>query len=271
MVKFARKGEWNLIDLHCHILPGLDDGPRTMADSLRMAESAVRSGIGTVFATPHHLLSPYDNGRDAVLRATSAFEEALGAAGIPLKVRPGQEIRLAPEWLSDAYEGRLLPLGGTSYALIELPSSGIPADLEHSLHEMSVLGWTPIIAHPERNREAARNPERLRPFVEAGALCQLTSHSVTGLFGGETRRAALEMCERGLVHLVASDAHDCVRRPFRLREALTELAERFGEAFAARLERNAELVAEGRRAEAAPRGRAASTAIGRWARGKSHF
>ncbi|MBB6674805.1 tyrosine protein phosphatase [Cohnella nanjingensis] len=235
-----------------------------------MARMAVREGIEIVYATPHHLLPPYDNDRSRILKAVAKLGDALRAARIPLQVRAGQEIRMTPEWLREAYEGRLLPLSGTSYALIELPSAGIPEHLAHAVHEMGILGWQPIIAHPERNREIARHPERLRPFVEAGALCQLTSHSLTGRFGNETQAAAMSLCKRGLVHLVASDAHDCKRRPFELRAAYDVLEGRFGKLYVQRLERNARQIAGGKRAEAssAARRRPWTSVLAGWVNGR---
>ncbi|MCC3375545.1 tyrosine-protein phosphatase [Cohnella sp. REN36] len=259
-----------MVDLHSHILPGMDDGPASLEMSLEMARMAVREGIEVVYATPHHLLPPYDNERSTVVKAVARLSEALRAAKIPLQVRAGQEIRMTPEWLREAYEGKLLPLSGTTYTLIELPSAGIPEHLPHAIHEMGVLGWRPIIAHPERNREIAKHPERLLPFVEAGALCQLTSHSLTGRFGKETQTAALTLCKRGYIHLVASDAHDCERRPFELRVAYEMLEAKFGSVFVQRLQRNAKLIAAGKQAEAAAvvRRRTVSSVVRRWVKGR---
>jgi len=238
-----------LIDLHSHILPGLDDGPRTLQESLFLAQIAVKEGIDTVYATPHHLRAPYHNGRDKVLEAVVEFNESLREAGIPLRVRAGQEIRVCPEMIQEAYEGQLLPLEGTSYVLLELPSSNIPDFLKEALHEIAVLGWTPILAHPERNKEIADNPELLRPLVEAGALCQITSSSLTGGFGSRTEAAAWSICKRQLAHFIACDAHDAIKRPFQLNAAITKIEKRLGGAWSRYFLDNSSKLAAGQRVE----------------------
>ncbi|BBI32087.1 tyrosine-protein phosphatase [Cohnella abietis] len=234
-----------MIDLHSHLLPGLDDGPKTLQESLFLAHSAAKEGIEIIYATPHHLRAPFDNGRDKVIEAVVQFNIHLRKAGIPLQVRAGQEIRVCPELIQEAYSGQLLPLEGTSYVLLELPSSSIPDFLEDTLHELAVLGWTPILAHPERNREIADNPELLRPLVESGALCQITSHSLTGVFGTRTELAALNICRKGLAHFIASDAHDAVKRPFQLRAAYEKVEKRLGTSWKSTYIENARKLAAG--------------------------
>lgn len=238
-----------MIDLHSHILPAMDDGPTTLEESLVMARSAAREGIEIVYATPHHLRAPFHNGKEKVIEAVTQLNEAIRKENIPLEVRAGQEVRVCQEIVQQAYEGQLLPLEGTSYLLIELPSSSIPDFLEDLLHEIVVLGWTPILAHPERNLAIAREPELLRSLVHEGVLCQLTSHSLTGVFGSRTESTALELCRRRLVHFIASDAHDAVQRPFQLKKAFAKVEKLLGKEWTRYFDRNARGVAAGKRIE----------------------
>lgn len=234
-----------MIDLHCHLLPGMDDGPETVDEALELARLAVKEGIEIVYATPHHLRYPYRNDANAVKKAVAAFAESLRSANIPLEIRSGQEIRVGPELIRTAGEHTLLPLQGTHYVLLELPSTGIPETLDDCLHECRVNGWIPLIAHPERNRDIMRDPEKLRPWIEAGAVSQITAHSLTGGFGKETAAAAVELCRLRLAHVVSSDAHNVEKRPFVLREAYAVLERKLTPAGKREFQRNAAIVADG--------------------------
>ncbi|MFC5401541.1 tyrosine-protein phosphatase [Cohnella soli] len=236
-----------MVDLHCHILPGLDDGPVTLEESLAMAQAAAKEGIRILYATPHHLRAPYENGREKVVEAVARLNETLREAAIPVEIRFGQEARVCSEFVREAWENRLLPLEGTSAVLVELPSFGIPPEWDDVLHELALLGLTPILAHPERNRAIAEDPELLRPYVDAGLLCQITSHSLTGELGARPEAAALSLCGMGLAHFIASDAHDSVKRPYKLKAAFDKIEGRYGDTMARRMEDNARRLAAGER------------------------
>jgi len=188
-----------MIDIHSHILPGLDDGARDLEQSLELARQAVREGIHTVIATPHHRNGRYDNPGGAVRQAAEALARELAAAGIPLKLRCGQEIRVYAELPEDLERGEALTLNGSRYLLLELPSGYVPQGMDELLHELRVMGRVPVIAHPERNRELAADPGRLAAWVRQGVLLQLTSHSVSGALGPRLARLCLDWCRRNLV------------------------------------------------------------------------
>ena len=190
-----------MIDIHCHILPGLDDGPCKLDDSLEMAKIAVADGIVRIVATPHinGILHP-----PALLRErVSLFNETLKNQGIPLEVLPGADASalLDPEIL------RRYTLNGTDYVLFEFPHSHIPQNAPEQVFKAILAGLKPIITHPERNPTVILRPQVLFDLVEAGALVQCTAESLTGFFGPEVMDCCLFLLKRHSVHFLASDAH----------------------------------------------------------------
>ena len=200
-------------DLHCHMLPGIDDGARNITQALAMARLAVADGIRVAVMTPHHLNGVYTNRAAAIQSALAGFREALIAEGIGLKVLPGSELHLVPELPEELAAGHAMTLGNHGRAvLVELPVHTVPMGSDHLLEQIQHQGYTPIIAHPERNSELRQNPDRLADWVEMGVLGQITAQSCTGHFGPRVRESSRHMIQRGLIHCVASDAHRDRRR-----------------------------------------------------------
>jgi protein-tyrosine phosphatase len=196
-----------LIDLHSHILPGVDDGARTLEASVEMGRAAVEDGISTIAATPH-VRDDYPTSVEVMERLVHEVRAALEEAGVPVAIRPGGEVAFDRLSKLGADEVRRFGLGGNPRCLlVECPYSGWPPNLVDRLFYLSADGITPVLAHPERNGEIQASPERLRPLVEAGTLVQLTAASVDGRLGRTVQRSALALLERGLAHLIASDAH----------------------------------------------------------------
>jgi protein-tyrosine phosphatase len=211
-----------VIDLHSHILPGLDDGPSTMAGSLELARAAVGAGTHTILATPH---INDDAGIDPA-RIAGRLEElraALADADIPLEVLPGGEIAIWRLIDLDDATLRALALGGGPYLLVESPFSPVVGDFEPMVLDLHARGHRVLLAHPERCPAFQRDPARLERLVAAGALVQLTAGSMTGAFGSTVRRFTAAILREGLGHVVASDAHDDVRRPPGLRAGFPAL------------------------------------------------
>ena len=229
-----------MIDIHCHILPGLDDGAETDEDTLKLARGAVADGIHTVIATPHHGNGRYTNCKPDVLRAAEYCRELLRAHNIPLTVLAGQEIRVTDRWLDEWQADRLLDLADSGVVLLEFPSSHVPSCTNELLHEIAVLGLRAVIAHPERNRELASSPEKLHDLIDRGAYMQITSHAITGMFGRTVRKQSLDWIAQRLVHFIASDAHHPVSRPFALREAYDLIEKKIGKEMADYLRHNAQ-------------------------------
>ncbi|GGD65719.1 tyrosine-protein phosphatase [Paenibacillus nasutitermitis] len=231
-----------MIDIHCHLLHGLDDGPADLEEAVLLAGYAAEDGATVVCATPHYRIGRYDTKAKDILLAVDDLNSELKERGIPLRVLGGQEIRAHEEILDGLKTGNLLPLGYSSYVLVEMPSGRLPYRFDEMIHELRIAGWTPIIAHPERNAEIAADPDKLVTLVGNGALCQITSHSLTGRFGKPVKALAWELCRRNLVHLIASDAHNASTRPYELRAAYKALSARLGTELTDYYERNARSV-----------------------------
>lgn len=200
-------------DIHCHILPGIDDGAKELAQSLAMARIAVEDGITTTFATPHHLNGVYANPTRAVLDHVEQLREHLCREGIDLEILPGAENHIVPELPDALAEGSAMTMGNFGQVvLVELPVHTVPVSTEEILDHIRSQGLVPIVAHPERNTYLRQNPSRLREWVQMGCLAQVTAQSCTGLFGPQVRAAAHAMVTGGLIHFVASDAHRDRRR-----------------------------------------------------------
>lgn len=232
----------SLIDIHTHILPGLDDGASDAEASLLMAKAAFADGITALIATPHHANGVYLNEAKAVRGHVQALSRLLEEAGLPLDIYPGQEIRVNDGLLDAWQKGELLPLADSSYILLEMPSSHIPKGMGELVHELGVMGLCPIIAHPERNAEAANEPERLEELLELGAYAQVTAHSLLGGFGRRIEQHAWRLMKQGLIHVVASDAHHVDSRGFRLGEAYRLIERTMGEQWPAYMQANAAAV-----------------------------
>ncbi|RKP53835.1 protein tyrosine phosphatase [Cohnella endophytica] len=235
-----------MIDIHTHILPGIDDGADSWEATLNLARAAVSEGITTLIATPHHANGRYTNFASEVQELTRLANERLVASGIPLSIAPGQEIRVHEDLLDAWQRGELLSLAGSMYVLIEMPSNHIPTKMEELIHELRVMNLTPIIAHPERNAEIVKSSDRLARLVDRGACAQVTTHSLLGGFGKQIEKTAWSLCKSGLVHVISSDAHHPERRGFRLREAYEAIGRRMGEPWADYYFANAQCVADNR-------------------------
>jgi protein-tyrosine phosphatase len=201
-----------VIDLHSHILPGVDDGPATMEDSLELARAAVAAGTKTILATPHINHDPRIL-PELIAAGLVELRAALAEAEIPLEVLPGGEIAIWRLIDFDDDTLRALALGGGPYLLVESPFSPVIGDFEPMVLHLHQRGHRVLLAHPERCPAFQRAPNRLERLVDAGALAQLTAGSMAGAFGSTVRRFSVVLLREGLVHAVASDAHDVHRRP----------------------------------------------------------
>ncbi|WP_018930687.1 tyrosine-protein phosphatase [Gracilibacillus lacisalsi] len=218
-----------MIDIHCHILPGVDDGAKHMEDSVQMAKSAVSQGINTIIATPHHLNGSYDNYKDDILLAVDQLNKRLQEEEIPLTILPGQETRINGDMLTDLENGQLLPLNDTSgYLFVELPSNHVPRYTKQLMFDLQLQGIKPIIVHPERNKELIENPNILYDLVSNGTLTQVTAASIAGKFGKKIKKFSLQLIEANLTHFIASDAHNITSRGFVMQEAHTVIKDKYG-------------------------------------------
>lgn len=237
---------FSMIDIHCHILPSVDDGPDNFTESIQMAKQAVAEGISTIIATPHHLNGSYENVRSDIFEAVDELNVALQAEQIPLTILPGQETRIHGEMVENIESGEILSLiNSNQYVFVELPSSHVPRYTSQLLYDIQLVGLTPIIVHPERNSEMIETPDLLYKLVKNGALTQVTASSITGHFGKKVKKFTNELIKHKLTHFVASDAHNTTSRTFRLQEAMETVEKQFGTSHRYFFQENAELLVRG--------------------------
>lgn len=225
-----------MIDLHCHLLPGIDDGPTDLAMSLEMARVAVADGIRVTACTPHIYPGLYDNDAGLIEAAVSRFREQLAAADIPLTLTMGADIQMVPELLEGLRSGRFPTLQGSRYFLFEPPHHTVPNRFMDSLFDVQSAGFVPVITHPERLTWL--DDRHYGWFLEAarmGAWIQVTAGAVTGRFGEGVRYWAERFLDDGVVHLLATDAHHFARRPPLLAEGRAAAAKWVGPEEAERL------------------------------------
>jgi protein-tyrosine phosphatase len=200
-----------VIDLHCHVLPGIDDGPKTIAGSLALARAAADAGVRTLVATPH-VSWHHQNDAEAIGGLVEELRALLGAEGVELELRAGAEVAMTRiDELDDAELARLR-LGGGEWLLLEPPFSPIVTGLQEIAQEVRRRGNRVLLAHPERCPAFHRDPRMLGSLVRSGVLTSITAGSLVGRFGGTVRRFALRLVQEQLVHNVASDAHDLADR-----------------------------------------------------------
>ncbi|WP_286230079.1 tyrosine-protein phosphatase [Neobacillus mesonae] len=230
-----------MIDIHCHILPGVDDGAQTMEDSITMAKQAAKEGIHTIIATPH-LNHQYDNRKQAIVEKVDAVNLALKQEGVNLIILPGQEPRIYGEIIEDYEKNEIQTLNGSRYVFIEFPSNHVPMYSEKLLFDLQVKGLTPVIVHPERNSELIEHPDVLYNLVEKGALTQVTASSLCGYFGKKIKIFSEQLIEANLTHFIASDAHNVVNRAFKMEEAFNLIESDFGVDYVYLFTENAEFL-----------------------------
>jgi len=202
-----------MIDIHCHILPGLDDGPPNMGKAVDMAWAAVRSGTSRIIATPHFKNGIYEVSPQMVNAAVNKFTRVLEEKKIALEVLPGAEIRISPNICALLDDDELLPLGASRYYLFELPDIFIKEGIIKVLRQLRQREVIPVIAHPERNRTILRHPKMIPEFIFENALFQITGKSITGENGKHSFKVARDMVKDGQAHFVASDGHNIRHRP----------------------------------------------------------
>ena len=229
-----------MIDLHCHMLPGIDDGARDLDTALAMARIAVDDGIRVTACTPHIYPGLYENTADGIRQAIETFRAELQAADIPLEITIGADIQLVPELMEGLHAGWMPTVHQSRYFLFEPPHHVVPARFSESVFDTLAAGYVPLITHPERLTWL--DEDHYDWFVDAarqGAWIQVTSGALTGRFGKRPKYWAEKFTGEGLVHILATDAHNTKNRPPLLAEGREAAAQLVGEA-------EAELLVEGR-------------------------
>jgi protein-tyrosine phosphatase len=215
-----------MIDLHCHMLPGIDDGAPDLATALDMARMAVADGIRVVACTPHIYPGLYDNTAAVIARAVEDFRLRLAEAAIPLQLTHGADTHLAPDLLARLRAGSIPSLHGTRYFLLEPPHHVAPPLLDDFVFGLIAAGYVPIITHPERLTWISKHFDLFKRVVLRGAWVQITAGSLTGRFGKSAKYWSELMLDEGMVHIIATDAHGVQSRPPLLAEG-RDAAERW--------------------------------------------
>ena len=224
-----------MIDLHCHILPGIDDGARDITVALDMARAFAADGVTVVACTPHILPGLYHNTGPQILAAVAALQVAVTENGIPLQLVAGADNHIVQNFVGGLKSGHLLGLASSRYVLVEPPHHVMPVRMEDLFFDITVAGYVPILTHPERLTWIKNNYAVIERLVQGGVWMQITAASLTGTFGRSVRYWAERMLDDGLVHILATDAHDNERRPPNLGEGQRLAEQRVGAQEAAHL------------------------------------
>ncbi len=202
-----------MFDVHSHLLPGLDDGAPDLSTSLAMARAYVSEGVECVVCTPHILPGLYHNTGEQIRRAVADLQVRLDDAGIPLKLAAGADNHIVPDFVPSLRNGHLLTLADSAYVLVEPPHHVAPARLEELFFNIAIGGYVPVLTHPERLSWIESKYDVIERLAARGVWMQITSGSLRGRFGGRPLYWAERMLSEGLVHIIATDAHDMKSRP----------------------------------------------------------
>ncbi len=220
-----------MIDIHCHLLPGIDDGPATAEAAMALAHALVEDGVTQVVCTPHVFPGRFENRRSSIAEDFIRFSALLQQSGLPLQLLWAGEVRLTPEVLDLVPLQELPFLGqetGRKTMLLEMPDGQIPLGAEQFVRRLMASGIRPVIVHPERNRMVMDQPGRMQGLVEEGCAMQLTAGSLLGDFGPRAQASARALLDLGWVQAVASDAHNLAGRRPRMKAAAKWLAQHYG-------------------------------------------
>ena len=205
-----------MIDLHNHLLPGIDDGSPDIETSIALARIAVEDGITQMVCTPHIHHGRYENTKRTIAPALVAFRQALKAANLGLQISAAAEVRIGPEIMQGIEQNTLPFLGhwqGKPVLLLELPHGEIPLGSDRLTAWLLRQGVQPMIAHPERNKAAMKSPSKLKPFIDQGCLFQVTAGAMAGNFGERAQELAIQLLHEGHITILATDAHNIQHRP----------------------------------------------------------
>lgn len=235
-----------LVDIHCHILPGIDDGSKDWETSIKLAHAAVKDGITHAVVTPHTLNGRYLNHKKDVIKLTAEYQKRLKDENIPLTVFPGQEVRISGDLPQALDDDDILFLDEDGrYMLLEFPSDDVPSYAKDMIFKIMQRGITPIIVHPERNSRILKEPVILQELIEQGCLVQITASSYIGTFGKDIEEMSRRFIEAGQCSCFASDAHDLPKRQYEYSEALEKLSNEFGQGVAQDYRDNAQALVNG--------------------------
>lgn len=235
-----------MVDLHCHLLPGIDDGSKSMEISLRMAREATENGVTHALLTPHHMNGRYVNHKQDVIQQTKEFQKQINAHDIPLTVFPGQEVRINGQLLEALDKDDILFADTAGkYMMLEFPDDDVPYYTNQMIFNLQQRGVMPVIVHPERNTKIMAEPDIIYRLLENGCFSQITASSYVGTFGKKVENFSRQLIEAGQGYIFASDAHDLPGRKYEMRQAFEKMQREFGGEISDRYQQNARLIING--------------------------
>lgn len=223
------------IDIHCHIMPGVDDGAKNLETSLEMLRIASGNNINHIILTPHHKPMHHNVSYDHNLVYTRGLQEAAHKAGIEVKLYPGNEVYYSDETFSDLEEDRVRTLADSDYCLVEFHPTNPYKAIHNAVYQVQAAGFIPIIAHVERYSDVVSHPAYVEDLIEMGSCIQINASSVMGKYGFGIRYFTKKLLKKHLVHFVATDAHDTGSRAPKLLECRNYISGKYGEEYADRL------------------------------------
>lgn len=216
------------VDIHSHIIPGIDDGAQDQEMALNMLKIAAENGTEHIVATPHYIPGSTQNSPTNIVDKCNEFQQQSHREGISLKIYSGCEIFISPDINTLFENGKINTLNNTAYMLIEFPMMSIPPYTDSVLYELQLKGIIPVIAHPERNSEIMKDPDILRKMLERGMFAQGNSGSITGIYGKKAQNTIMKLIKEGMVHFIASDAHTNKGRSPNLSKAAAIVEQKYG-------------------------------------------
>lgn len=232
-----------MIDIHNHLLFGIDDGPIDAESMVQLAREAEKIGITEIVATPHYIEERFLNVASIVKEKTEQVQSILDKENIKIKVHPSQEIHMFGNELEGLESGDLLPITeGSKYVLIEFPFFDTPSFAEYTFNKLFDAGYRPVLAHPERIIPIQDDPNILFELIKRGALCQVTAGSLVNKYGSDAKVTADYLLDQDAIHIIGSDAHNTTNRNFHLQEAYDYIAQEKGEDKVRYLKENAQKI-----------------------------
>lgn len=209
-----------MIDIHSHILPGIDDGSKSMDETLKMLKIAELDGVKTIIATPHFYRGYYQNNYEDIVKLGAQVKTEAAKQDVNVDIIFGQEVFLDKHTIEDYKLGKTACIEGTDYMLVEFPMTDIPKDVLDIIYELQIRGVRPILAHPERYKYVIENPSKINEFLDEKCLLQINTGSIKGIFGKRIKKTAEILIKGGVCSFIASDAHSTAQRIPGISEAL---------------------------------------------------
>ena len=218
-----------MIDIHSHILPAVDDGANTITEALKIAKEAEEQGVNHVIATPHYV-DPNDAlTADVINKKVVSLQEELDDSDIDINILPGAEVYINPKLGQEVEKGRVCSLNNSRYILLELPFKKLPSFVNNVIYDLKVLGYTPVISHPERYTYISSDPNILYNLVKEGVYAQMNAGSLMGRYGSRVKETAKTLLKNRLIHLIGSDVHSSEGRTVCLKQGMTEIKKEIGQ------------------------------------------